>query len=93
MFSLKSGNWYEGEFRDNKFNGHGEFTWKNRKVYKGRWKDDLFHGKLETVWISEAKLLGTGTIVFPSKNTFEREFEDDKPVKGGPRQDPKLSLS
>ena len=33
--TYNSGSRYVGEWKDDKFNGYGEFYWKNGDVYKG----------------------------------------------------------
>ena len=42
---FESGDTYEGEFNDNKFNGYGHYIWaKNKNEYKGNYLDGKFHG-------------------------------------------------
>jgi hypothetical protein len=40
-----NGDHYVGEFKDNKKNGNGKFTWANVECYVGAWKDNKFHGQ------------------------------------------------
>ena len=42
---FENGDTYEGDFKDNKFNGYGNFKWKkNGHEYKGNYLDGKFHG-------------------------------------------------
>jgi hypothetical protein len=36
---------YEGEFRDNKLHGHGDFTFPDGRRYEGEWVNDTMHGE------------------------------------------------
>ena len=38
------GSSYEGDFKDDKFEGVGKFIWKNGHVYIGNWKDGKMNG-------------------------------------------------
>ena len=44
-YSLDNGEKYVGEFKDNKFNGQGTFTYFNGARYVGEWKDSSFNGQ------------------------------------------------
>ena len=37
-------NRYEGQYNDDKFEGHGVFTWLDGNKYDGQWKNDKQHG-------------------------------------------------
>lgn len=41
IFTLRSGNTYEGEFFRDKRHGKGKMTYDNREVYEGQWKDNM----------------------------------------------------
>jgi hypothetical protein len=43
-FVHPDGDVYEGEWQNDKANGHGVFTRKNGGRYDGKWKDDLQDG-------------------------------------------------
>ena len=32
-------------WKDNEFDGHGEYTWNDGRRYLGDWKQNLMHGK------------------------------------------------
>lgn len=44
-YTACSGAVYVGGFRDNLFNGFGEYHWPNGRTYKGTWKDGFMHGR------------------------------------------------
>ena len=39
-----NGDIYEGEWKDDLFDGHGKYTWVNGEVYEGQWKDGVKNG-------------------------------------------------
>ena len=44
VFSWKDGRRYEGEYVNDKKEGHGKFDWPNGKSYEGEWKDGKQEG-------------------------------------------------
>jgi len=58
------GNEYAGEFKDNKKNGQGTYTFANGQKYVGEFKDEKFNGQ--------------GTYTFPNGNKYVGEFKDEK---------------
>lgn len=44
VYTYKNGSVYEGELRNDKFNGVGRFTFTNGCVYEGNFKNDKFDG-------------------------------------------------
>ena len=62
---INDGGWYEGEYKDEKYHGHGTETWSDGDKYEGEFKD----GKWE----------GQGTLTFPDEIKLEGEFKEDEP--------------
>jgi TolB-like protein len=58
------GNRYEGEFKDNTFDGQGTFTFSDGQKYIGEWKD----GKND----------GQGTLTFPDGREYVGEWKDSE---------------
>ena len=40
-----NGSFYQGEFRDGKFDGYGRMTYSGGAVYEGQWKNGNYHGQ------------------------------------------------
>ncbi|WP_258104280.1 glycosyltransferase family 39 protein [Marinoscillum sp. MHG1-6] len=55
---------YWGEWKDNKRNGMGSYTWKSNQKYVGQWENGLRNGK--------------GTLYLPDGTTMEGRWTDDK---------------
>ena len=36
---INDGGWYEGEYKDEKYHGHGTETWSDGDKYEGEFKD------------------------------------------------------
>jgi hypothetical protein len=62
MKKAKAG--YEGEYKDGKRHGKGNYTNVSGDVYEGEWKDDKYHGK--------------GKYTYATGDSYEGEFEDGK---------------
>ena len=86
------GNKYVGEFKDDKRNGQGTFTWPNGDKYVGEWKDDKRTGQGTYTWpngdkyvggFKDGKKHGQGTLTRANGNTYVGEFKDDKYVGQG----------
>jgi len=43
--AIANGDKYDGEFKDDEFNGHGVYMYASGDVYVGSFKSDVFHGK------------------------------------------------
>lgn len=67
-WSLHSGDGdkYDGEFKDDTYNGHGVYDWANDTKYDGEFKDGKRHGRGVTISADGIK--------------SEREWKDDEPV-------------
>ena len=60
---LTNGDFYEGEFRDGKFEGVGLFSEKNGPMYEGSWKASMRNGEGVEKW--------------PDGRQFKGKFNDD----------------
>ena len=78
---------YDGEFRDNKFNGRGTFTFPDGERYVGTFRDGNRHGQgTNTVpngerYVGEwrdGKQHGQGTYTFPSGARYVGEYREGK---------------
>ena len=84
----KSGNEniYEGEYKDDKKNGYGEFKWATGNTYKGNYLDDERHGFGTMAWIDGSQYEGEwvrgiqhgwGKMSFPGGVVKEGWFENN----------------
>ena len=64
VYVFPSGDKYEGQWKDNKYDGQGTFTWSDGKKYVGQFKDN--------------KKNGQGTFTFANGNKYVGQFQDDK---------------
>ena len=60
----KSGNVYNGEFRNNKQHGNGTLEYQNGDRYEGQWQNDMFHG--------------VGTFKDTSGNEYSGDWKENK---------------
>lgn len=44
MYKLSNGSIYEGEFKNDKIDGYGKFTWSDNKIYEGEWSENSLSG-------------------------------------------------
>ena len=49
---------YSGQFRRNRFHGHGAITWSDGRYYSGQWEGGLKHGFGEFIWPDLRKYIG-----------------------------------
>ncbi len=45
QFKWESGNYYIGEYKNDKRHGYGEMHWIDGSIYKGDWKKGIQHGR------------------------------------------------
>ena len=94
---FESGDTYEGEFNDNKFNGYGHYIWaKNKNEYKGNYLNGKFHGEGVYKWgeneyyngeyVNGIKE-GEGELSFKDGKKFFVNFTKGKPNGIGTFQD------
>ena len=94
---FESGDIYEGEFNDNKFNGYGHYIWaKNGHEYKGNYLNGKFHGEGLYKWgeneyyngeyVNGIKE-GEGEISYADGKKFFVNFSNGKPNGIGVFQD------
>jgi hypothetical protein len=85
--TLRNGNKYVGEFRDDKFHGQGTYTWSNGEKYVGEFRDGNFHGQGTYTFPDGRKHVGEyrddnfngqGTYTWPDGRTYVGEYRDDK---------------
>ena len=78
-----TGEYYEGEFKDNNFTGMGTFKWNNGEVYEGSFLNGKFHGKGKYTYPDgqvyegdyvNGKKEGFGKLTFASGKIYEGPF-------------------
>lgn len=84
--AYEDGSIYEGDWRKDKREGQGTFTWnKDKAVYKGEFKDDCITGKGEMVWekskyegnFAGGMKNGKGTMSYADNSVYEGNWVDD----------------
>eukprot|EP01097_Dermamoeba_algensis_P010240 TRINITY_DN7480_c0_g1_i2.p1 TRINITY_DN7480_c0_g1~~TRINITY_DN7480_c0_g1_i2.p1 ORF type:complete len:226 (-),score=23.72 TRINITY_DN7480_c0_g1_i2:203-880(-) len=84
---MSNGRIYVGEWKDDKRNGFGEFTWPGGDSYSGRWKDSKRHGNGTYKWAdgrvyqgewNEDKRHGYGCSIYPDGHRYEGDYKDGK---------------
>ena len=84
----QSGDTYDGEFKDDKINGYGTYTWNNNCKYTGEMKDGEMHGKGIFTWPDGCEYNGNyvngireglGTFKWSNGNIFNGQFKNGRP--------------
>lgn len=85
---ILSGNYYEGNFVNNKIDGNGVYTWTFGDVYIGEFKSGILHGIGLYKWVNgdsyegeyrNGLRWGKGTLVNSNGNKYVGEFQDNVP--------------
>lgn len=86
-----NGDRFEGEWKDDRKNGHGTYTTADGARYVGEWKDDRFDGqgtltdargnKYVGAW-KAGRRNGQGTATFSNGSTYSGPWIDDQPATG-----------
>ena len=58
-----SGDYYEGEFKENKRNGRGKYVFANGNCYEGKFRNDKFHGKGKMYRAADGSVIKEGVWV------------------------------
>lgn len=78
---------YEGEFKDNLFEGNGTYTWGTQKKYVGEWKKGMMDGEGVFTWkdgrvyrgsFKEDKKDGYGELEWSDGRLWKGTWKDDK---------------
>jgi hypothetical protein len=86
-----NGNFYMGEWKNDFFDGFGEYAWSDGRTFKGCFKQDKMHGKGVVHWPDGRKFEGEykmdmvhghGIVNLADGRAFEGEFSYDFPVAG-----------
>ena len=82
-----NGTIYKGEFKNNKFDGHGSLIWKNGAHYVGEFKSDFANGKGTMTWPNGDKYIGQhkngkangkGIFQWSNGDEYVGEHKDDR---------------
>lgn len=84
---LPNGDYYNGEFKNDKMDGHGEYIWADGERYNGNYKENMMHGYGEYYWedgsyfagnYAEDKWDGYGEYHGADGETYKGYFKNDK---------------
>eukprot|EP01032_Pedospumella_encystans_P039212 gene39212-biopygen17190 len=88
MLTLKSGDIYEGEFKDGKMHGQGKLTHPDGNAREGEFKEGKFWNGTGTLTLKsgdvyegefkEGIMRGQGKLTYPDGRTLEGEFKEGK---------------
>ena len=96
VVNYPNGNRYEGQYKDNKRNGKGTFTYSDAK-YTGDWDNDSRHGvgtmtypsgEIYTGQWCDGEKHGKGTVTYPDKWTYDGEWDENVRHGKGELKDP-----
>ena len=80
--------WYEGEYKNGKFDGKGSFTFSDGRRYEGQFQNGEKHGKGTFTFPDGRKYVGEwengerngqGTVTSTDGYRYVGEFREDKP--------------
>ena len=85
---LSTGEYYEGDFINDKAEGYGVYVHKNGCTYEGQWKKNLQNGKGKMKWAIKneeyegefhyGKKHGNGKLIFNDGSVYVGQFVNDK---------------
>tara|TARA_B100000315_G_C14483519_1_gene544068 strand:- start:136 stop:1089 length:954 start_codon:yes stop_codon:yes gene_type:complete len=83
---ILDGNKYVGEFKNDKIDGQGTFTWSNGNKYVGEWKENVRHGAGTLAYSDGSKYVGEfkngniegqGKQIWPNGDKYVGEWKDN----------------
>lgn len=96
VYSYSNGDFYEGEWKDNKIHGRGLYIYSNGDKYEGSFVNAMKHGEgkisfgSQSLWAGDEytgefindKFHGQGVYIYSNGGRYVGEFQDNK--KHGP---------
>jgi hypothetical protein len=70
---MNDGSSYDGEFKDDKIEGEGKFTWGPDKIYTGGWKNNCLDGF--GVFVKKGKIYIGKLIYFINLRLFQKGLQ------------------
>ena len=86
-FLWKNGNYYQGDFYNDIFNGYGIYRWGSERTYEGNWKNGKMDGKGKLILIDgsyyvgefvNGQKCGKGFYAWNKDKYYDGEWKNDK---------------